>query len=164
MIKNYKLFIFISLQVYPQSINLDECGNSKNRKVFITLIPHLPIRGRPFKIDIKGANKTNAVDKLCLRGVESHNACQIKLTGQNSLNAPLIIMMTTSCTQFETTKGYSSVNVTLKQAVLGSNKFWQTYKFPEIKVRKCYLSRGIQQTILISSLFNIKNCLNSCSL
>lgn len=120
--------------MFPTSINLHECGADTVRKVFITLRPYLPIRMKPYKLRIS-ENLDNAVDKVCIRGVISDEQCQIQLTDQHSFTSPLRIMVKTSCSQFDTAVGYSSVYVDLKLPLYGDNNpFWQPYIFPKLKV------------------------------
>ena len=120
--------------MFPTSINLHECGGDAVRKVFITLRPHLPIRMKPYKLRIS-EELGNAVDKVCIRGVISDEQCQIQLTDQHSFTSPLRIMVKTSCSQFDTAVGYSSVDVHLKLPLYGDNNpFWQYYNFPRLKV------------------------------
>ena len=119
--------------MFPTSINLHECGADTVRKVFITLRPYLPIRMKPYKLRISG-NLDNAVDKVCIRGVISDDLCEIKLTDQHSFTSPLRIMVKTSCSQFDTAVGYSSVDVDLKTLYGDNNPFWQHYRFPKLKV------------------------------
>jgi hypothetical protein len=130
--------------------------------VFVSLRPHLPIRGRPFKFEIfyKGSKHENVVGKICVRGTEVYTRCVSELTAKHSFYRPSWIRITAICPKTDSARTTSEVNVIFHNAFNDglSNLFWSGYNFLPIKVIKNWYWNDFLRNVkkLIFSLIYLK--------
>ena len=125
--------------MHPRTIHLHEC--ERDKEVFVSLRPHLPIRGRPFKFEIlyNGSKHQDVVGKICIRGEKIQQRCVGELTDRYSFYRPSWIRITAICPRTDSARTTSEVDVNFHNDGFNdgqSNLFWSSYKFLPIKVIK----------------------------
>ena len=118
----------------------------KNKEVFVSLKPYLPIRQKPFQFEIGYDGSRNVPGKICIRGeINKWKRCLIELKEKHAYYRPLWIKIIAICPTIKNLETRnSSLEVKFHTQYLHdkSNEFWSSYMFPSIKVTdymKCSL-------------------------
>ena len=119
---------------------MKECGNdispgSQKREVIVSIIPNIPVRGKPviFKIGSDGIPRQSGI---CVKAnKEVLNSCAIKIMPYHSADRPLTFKLRTVCNTVESKQPQDTVQFHFKMAEYGeNNEFWFGYQLPTIKV------------------------------
>lgn len=125
----------------PTFIPINDCGE-KDREVIVTLRPHLPIRGKPVKIDI-ASPATKLIDEICVVGDrEGFHDCGMVFEPGHRVGRPLRFKLMTGCgTGDKSEKLDGTYQLQHSFTDFNINSFWVNHQFPIIKVWR--LSRCI---------------------
>ena len=140
------------LQVYPQKIHLSDCEGQR-KEVLLSLRPHLPVRGRPFKFEIQYNGSKTQPDNICIRGKKTdHEGCVTKLTKLHSVDRPLRLKIIAVCPRIKDEKR-DDVEVKFQKPFYSkdNNIFWMGYDIPLIKVNISFL----RYLICIRDIFHV---------
>jgi hypothetical protein len=121
---------------------MKDCGKDTNREkeVFISLRPHIPVRGKPYSFEIASIGNQNEVGRICVRGKipTDEQVCAVSLTSNHSIHFPLWIAVVASCSRRSPANSPpQAVNIEFhSQNRFGEhlNEFWFNYMFPSIQV------------------------------
>ena len=97
--------------------------------------PHLPIRGKPVKIDIASPT-TKLIDEICVVGdKEGFRDCGLVFEPGHRVGRPVRFKLMTNCgTGDKSEKQDATYKLYYSFSDFNINRFWVNHPFPEIKV------------------------------
>ena len=126
---------------------MKDCTNDQNanKEVYVSLRPHIPIRRKPYIIEMAFSGNDDQEGRVCVRGKipTGSEMCVAELTPGHSIDSPLWIRVIASCNRRPADLATKAVNLTFHAGNFlseRSNYFWLDYQFPEIKVNSAYFT------------------------
>ena len=103
--------------------------------MIVTLRPHLPIRGKPVKIDVASPS-TKLIDEICVVGdKEGFEDCGMVFEAGHRVGRPLRFKLMTGCGTGDKSENLDATYQLQNSFFNGDiNSFWAPHEFPIIKV------------------------------